>query len=94
MLRRHARAPPFNRLCLDACGGLLRQCDPQVVAFTLSPSEINKLRDQFKVFDSDGSGTVSLTEFRAGMEKHGMDPKSIAELFSKVGDLSMCCRIL
>ena len=61
-------------------------CDTQGVAFTLSPKEINQLRDQFKVFDSDGSGTVSLAEFRSGMEKHAvMDEQAIAELFSKVG---------
>ena len=57
----------------------------QVVAFTLAPAEIKKLRDQFKAFDTDGSGTLSLSEFRQAMEKHaGMDSKSIADLFSKV----------
>ena len=55
------------------------------MAFTLPPDEINKLRDQFKAFDEDGSGTLSLAEFRGAMEKHaGMDSTSIAELFSKV----------
>jgi len=63
----------------------LKKTAVQVVAVTLSPAEINKLRDQFKVFDTDGSGTVSLSEFRAGMEKTaGMDSQSIAELFSKI----------
>merc|ERR1719265_2897144 len=63
----------------------LKKTAVQVVAFSLSPEEIKKLRDQFKVLDTDGSGTVSLTEFRVGMEKHeGMDPKSIADLFAKI----------
>ena len=64
------------------------------MAFTLSPGEIKELREQFKVFDKDGSGTLSLAEFRAGMEKHaGMDPKSIEELFSKVsGDPRNFCQ--
>merc|ERR1719265_2392090 len=63
----------------------LKKTAVQVVAFTLAPNEIKKLRDQFKVLDTDGSGTVSLTEFRVGMEKHeGMDPKSIADLFAKI----------
>ena len=56
-----------------------------MVAFTLPPSEIKKLRDLFKTFDEDGSGTLSLAEFRQAMEKHaGMDAKSVADLFSKV----------
>ena len=62
-----------------------------MVAVTLTPAEINKLRDVFKVFDSDASGTVSLSEFRAGMEKHaGMDAQSIVDLFSKVSDGFAC----
>jgi len=63
----------------------LKKTAVQVVAFTLSPKEINQLRDQFKVFDSDGSGTVSLAEFRSGMENNAvMDEQAIAELFSKI----------
>lgn len=63
----------------------LKKTAVQVVAFTLPPDEINKLRDQFKAFDEDGSGTLSLAEFRGAMEKHaGMDSTSIAELFSKI----------
>jgi len=60
----------------------LKKTAVQVVAFTLPPAEIKKLRDQFKAFDADGSGTLSLPEFRQAMEKHnGMDAKHIADLF-------------
>merc|ERR1712159_266098 len=57
----------------------------QVVAFSMSPSEIKVLRDQFKAFDTDGSGTLTLSEFRAAMVKNArMDPQSIADLFAKI----------
>merc|ERR1711934_1331611 len=63
----------------------LKRTAVQVVAFTLPPSEIKKLRDLFKAFDTDGSGTLSLAEFRGAMEKHAaMDGKSVADLFSKI----------
>ena len=63
-----------------------------MVAFTLAPNEIKKLRDQFKAFDTDGSGTLCLAEFRSAMEKNAqMDPKSIADLFAKVGELLSAC---
>jgi len=63
----------------------LKKTAIQVVAFTLVPAEIKNLRDQFKALDTDGSGTLSLKEFRVGMERHeGMDRKSIADLFAKI----------
>jgi len=63
----------------------LKKTAVQVVAFTLPPAEIKKLRDQFKAFDADGSGTLCLPEFRQAMEKHdGMDAQHIADLFSKI----------
>ena len=56
------------------------------------------LRDQFKAFDTDGSGTLTLNEFRAAMIKNArMDPQSIEDLFAKVCELQStcpCCRIV
>lgn len=65
----------------------LKQTAVQVVAFAMSPSEIDDLRTQFKAMDADGSGTVSLEEFRKGMESHaGMEPEAIEQLFAKIDD--------
>jgi len=63
----------------------LKRTAVQVVAFALAPAEIKKLRDTFKAFDVDGSGTLSLSEFREAMMKNAhMDRKSIADLFAKI----------
>lgn len=63
----------------------LKQTAVQVVAYTLSPQEIANLRNQFKAFDVDGSGTVSIEEFRKGMESTGsINPADIDSLFNKI----------
>ena len=59
-----------------------------MVALALAPAEIKLLRDQFKALDTDGSGTLSLKEFREAMMKNAsMDRQSITELFAKVCEL-------
>jgi calcium-dependent protein kinase len=41
------------------------------MAKTLSPDELEGLREMFKSFDTDNSGTISIAELQAGLRKKG-----------------------
>jgi len=63
----------------------LKRTAVQVVAYTLTPGDIEELRSTFKSFDEDGSGTLTIQEFRKGMSEHKMlSNEEVDELFSKI----------
>ena len=47
--------------------GKLYRSSAQIIAVKLSASEVNDLRQQFQLVDADGSGTISLTEFKKAL---------------------------
>jgi len=54
----------------------------QVIAFSAPPGKFEELRALFHKMDEDGSGTISLDEFRKAMSQHPEIPKErIEEMF-------------
>ena len=55
-----------------------------IVAFSMDKSKLVGLRDAFIMLDSGKEGTISLSEFRNGLEKFGISDEEASKLYSAV----------
>jgi len=97
-VKRHARRQPLSpevehgQLCdvvdsLEAFANAdkLAKIALEVIAFSLPPARLEALRQIFQSMDTDGSGTLSLDEFRKTMALHtDVPPVRIAEIFNEM----------
>ena len=57
----------------------------EVVAFTMPPAKLDELRHVFRKMDTDGSGTLSLSEFRQAMALlPEMPPERVEQIFAQM----------
>lgn len=72
-LKNFSHLSKFKRLTLE------------LLAFNMNTSQIASLRDEFNIIDVDGSGTISLDEFKNSLiETHGLSPEGAEEIFYSV----------
>ncbi|CAM9325608.1 unnamed protein product, partial [Ectocarpus fasciculatus] len=72
-LRNFSHLSKFKRLTLE------------LLAFNMNTTQIAGLREEFNVIDVDGSGTISLEEFKTSLiETHGLSPEGAEEIFYSV----------
>jgi len=63
----------------------LRQATAQIVALSMPSSKIREIQASFSALDVDGSGQISMKEFKEGLVGHeNMDAADVEALFNKV----------
>jgi calcium-dependent protein kinase len=72
-LKNFAQLSKFKRLTLE------------LLAFNMNVSQISDLRNEFSILDTDGSGTISMEEFKHSLTGvHGLTAANAEEIFKSV----------
>ena len=56
----------------------------KVVAFTLSPKQIEQLREDFYAIDTDRNGTISMQELRDALLRKNQTHAQVEEIMKKM----------
>jgi len=67
-----------------AAANTLAKLSLQVIAFNTSASDVQELRRAFQKIDKDGSGTVSLSEFKHALAAQELDDERLEQMFKAI----------
>ena len=65
---------------------LIKKLMLKVVAFTLSPKQIEQLREDFYAIDTDRNGTISMQELRDALLRKNQTHAQVEEIMRKMED--------